>query len=412
MQKITGYSLDELKKIKLEDTYENKESRKRLLEALGRHGSVSDYPLRLKRKGGSVYDALLSISQVTYDGQHLIQTLCQDVTERNRAEELIKKTSEEWGRTFDAITELVFVADRNYRIVRANKKLCEALKKKPEELLGKRCYEVVHGTEEPWPDCPYKRTLETKEATSAEINDPNLGMLLLVTNSPIFDERGELVQCVHVAKDISERREALERLRVVNEKLGVVGGLTRHDIRNKLSAVAANSYLAKKTLHNDHKAWAYLREIETACRQTTKILDFAAAYEKLGTEELFFVDVDKAFEEAVSLIQGSQGVEVIRECHGLTVLADSLLRQLFYNLIDNSLKHGQKVRRIRVHSEEEKNRIELFYEDDGVGIPHAIKSKIFAGSSREDRGSGYGLYLVRRMMDVYGSWVYATICSM
>ena len=59
-------------------------------------------------------------------------------------------------------------------------------------------------------------------------------------------------------------------------------------------------------------------------------------YEMLGVEELVYVDVEKIVNEAASFFSDLRGVKVANECHGLTVLADSLLRQLFYNLIDNS----------------------------------------------------------------------------
>ncbi|MDI6905517.1 MAG: ATP-binding protein [Candidatus Bathyarchaeia archaeon] len=91
----------------------------------------------------------------------------------------------------------------------------------------------------------------------------------------------------------------------------------------------------------------------------------------------------------------------MNDCRGLTVLADSLLRQLFYNLIDNSLKYGEKISRIRVYYEETgKDQLKLVYEDDGVGIPKAEKEKIF----REGygKGTGYGLYLIEKMCEVYG----------
>jgi signal transduction histidine kinase len=86
----------------------------------------------------------------------------------------------------------------------------------------------------------------------------------------------------------------------------------------------------------------------------------------------------------------------------LTLLADSLLRQLFYNLIDNSLKYGEKLTQIRIRYEKSENQLKLVYEDDGVGISKDNKAKIFNEGFTTGKGSGYGLYLVRRMMDVYG----------
>ncbi len=98
--------------------------------------------------------------------------------------------------------------DKNRIITRVNKSTCDALKKKPEDLIGKHCYEVVHGTNEPWPNCPAGKTFETKQTVTAEINDRNIGLPLLITTSPILDAKGELIQCVHIAKDITEQKKA------------------------------------------------------------------------------------------------------------------------------------------------------------------------------------------------------------
>ena len=83
-------------------------------------------------------------------------------------------------------------------------------KKKPEELIGRHCYEIVHGTKEPWCNCPATKTFETKQVTTEEINDPNLGIPLLVTTSAILDEQGEVAQVIHLAKDITEQEKAEE----------------------------------------------------------------------------------------------------------------------------------------------------------------------------------------------------------
>lgn len=95
-------------------------------------------------------------------------------------------------------------------------------------------------------------------------------------------------------------------------------------------------------------------------------------------------------------------VKVVNECQGLIVKADSLLKQIFHNFIDNSLKHGEKVALIRLHFTKEGDGVKLFYEDNGVGVPEANKSKLFEVGFTTGKGSGLELYLIKKMMDVYG----------
>jgi signal transduction histidine kinase len=186
----------------------------------------------------------------------------------------------------------------------------------------------------------------------------------------------------------------------MEEKLRVVGRLTRHDVRNKLSAVTANTYLLKKRLGGDSEALERLSDVECAVRETTQIFDFARTYEKLGIEKLVYIDVEKTFNGAVQQFSDLQ-VKVVNDCSGLSVLADSLLTRLFYNLIDNSLKHGENVSKIRVYYiKAGQNQLKLVYEDNGVGIRKAEKLKIFREGYGKD--TGYGLYLIMKMCQVYG----------
>ena len=114
-----------------------------------------------------------------------------------------KAKSDEIRAIIDGIGDLLFVMDKNRVITQVNKSICDVFKKKPEELIGKYCYEIVHGTSCPWPDCPATETFETKQSVTKEITDPNLAIPLLVTTSPILDEQGEIAQVIHIAKDIT-----------------------------------------------------------------------------------------------------------------------------------------------------------------------------------------------------------------
>ena len=220
-----------------------------------------------------------------------------------------------------------------------------------------------------------------------------------------FDEKDQKlfeILASHAATAMSNLDRA-QKLDAMNEKLRVVGGLTRHDVRNKLSAITGNTHLLKKRLAGNSEASDRLGEIEKAVRHVVEIFDFARAYEMLGAEELVYIDVEKTVNEAISLFANQNNVKVVNDCHGLTVLADSLLRQLFYNLIDNSLKYGQKTARIRVCYEKTgQDSLKLVYEDDGVGIPTPEKPKLFREGYSTGGSTGYGLYLTKKIMEVYG----------
>jgi signal transduction histidine kinase len=236
---------------------------------------------------------------------------------------------------------------------------------------------------------------------------------------------GELLHAISQATDRKSAQERLKdkrltavekeleaataKLEMMNEKLRVTGGLTRHDVRNKLSIITGNAYLARKELAGNKKVQDYLKEMEIAVQQAVRIFDFAKAYEMLGVEELAYVDVERTVDEAVSLFSDLKGAKVTTDCHGLCVLADSLLMQLFSNLIDNSLKHGRKTTRIRVYYEETgQDELKLVYEDDGVGIPAEEKSKLFKERFSTGGRPGYGLYLIGKTVEVYGWMIQET----
>jgi signal transduction histidine kinase len=182
----------------------------------------------------------------------------------------------------------------------------------------------------------------------------------------------------------------------------VIGGLTRHDVQNKLMVVKGNTFLLRKKIGNNPELTPYLNSIDKALLDTERLFEFSRLYEKIGSEQIKEINVEQSFEEAISFFENLENKDVTNECHGLIILADSLLTQLFYNLIDNSLKHGEKVTKIRLSFLTSKNSTDLVYEDDGLGIPKDIKSKLFTKGFTTGNGSGNGLALIKQIVDVYG----------
>ena len=133
----------------------------------------------------------------------------------------------------------------------------------------------------------------------------------------------------------------------------------------------------------------------------TRILDFSKNYESLGSERRTQTDVGKAIDQAASLFNGFKGAELVNECRGFTILADSMLVTVFHNLIDNSLKYGKNLSKIRIyHTQEADGSQSLIYEDDGCGISSQDKDRLFTKGFGQ--GTGLGLYLIKRTCEIYG----------
>ncbi len=140
-------------------------------------------------------------------------TLMRIEEKRIKAEEDIKKAAKDWSATFDAITDFIFVIDKDSRIVRANKVFTDFMKMKPEDIVGEKCFKIVHWVEKPWPGCPHQQTIADKKTHTEEVFDPRIGLPLLVSTSPIYDDNGEFIGSVHIAKDISALKKAQQELR-------------------------------------------------------------------------------------------------------------------------------------------------------------------------------------------------------
>ncbi len=138
------------------------------------------------------------------------QSIGEDITERKRAEEEIIRAKEEWERTFMAVPDLIAIIDKQHRIVRINKAMGERMGVAPDEAVGMVCYECIHGTKEPPNFCPHIKLLADGQEHMEEIYEEHLGGYFIVSVSPLRDDDGSLLGCVHIARDITERKKAEE----------------------------------------------------------------------------------------------------------------------------------------------------------------------------------------------------------
>jgi len=294
--------------------------------------------------------------------------------------------------------EFVAYFDMNHKTVWANRALCNWLGQPVEKVIGRTCLEIISQTKT-CGNCPVVKTLKTGQTESAEVLLPN-GKLLWMDAYPILDKMGQMQGAVEISTDITDFRKTGNEIINLNEKLDVLGKMTRHDIKNKLQVINSHIFLVERQGKGENTPeWRALQAVKQSSIQIGEILDFAKDFELLGSEKLAYINIGGVFNEACALSQGLKEVKIVNDCGGLSVLADSLLRELFYNLVDNSLKYGETITQIRCSFKEDGDQLNLIYEDDGVGIPLGMKQRLFTKGF--GKGTGLGLYLIRKMIETY-----------
>ena len=313
---------------------------------------VSIREFRLKRKNGQTVNVFLSCARLP--GGKLI-TFCQDITELKKAEEESSRNKAYLESILNTVLSgIIIVNGKTHEIVDVNSHALTLLGASKEQVVGEVCHKFV---------CPAEKGKCPATDLGQDIMNSELTLLALNGNRiPIIKsvsrlKEGDTTYLIENFVDISDRKnaetkieESSRKIKDMNEKLRVVGSLTRHDVRNKLSTVNGYAYLLRRKHLDQADIVEGMDKIEKAVKDSVRIFEFAKMYEQLGVEELTFVDVDKVVDEAVALFSGLT-LKVVNDCQGLYVRADSFLRQMFYNFIDNTRKYGEKATAIKVHCE-------------------------------------------------------------
>jgi PAS domain S-box-containing protein len=367
-----------------------------------------------KRVDGATFPADVLLTRMSLKGRNVLQATVRDITELKKAEEAIKFQAE----LLNHVGQAVIMVDRNRTIRFWNKAAEKLYGWSEEQALGQKVNELLGGAS-PEEVAEVSKRLMAGESWSTEVLTKNRDgsvVPVILNRTPIYNGDGEFVGGASITTDITLQKNteadltfalnslsnSLDKIQELNEKLRLVGGLTRHDVRNKLSAVTGYAYILKKKHGDQADIVDGLGKMEQAVDEIVRIFDFAKIYEQIGAEELTYINVEEKLNEAVALFSGPIPT-IINECHGLTVLADSFLKQLFLNFIDNTRKYGVKTTTIRVYFEKaDQDSLKLVYEDDGVGVPLENKPRLFSEGFSTGGSTGFGLFLTKKMMDVYG----------
>jgi PAS domain S-box-containing protein len=199
-----------------------------------------------------------------------------------------------------------------------------------------------------------------------------------------------------LVEEIDERRQVENALHQINAKLNLVSSIARHDILNRLTVIYGIISLLQEGI-SDPTISDYLKKAEESAIAIRRQIEFTGDYKNMGLEKADWQNVNDSLRQSCGNMD-LKAVTLDIFTNNLEIFADPWLNKVFFNLIDNTLRYGERVTKITVSSHESEEGLELVFEDNGIGISFDEKEKIFERGY--GKNIGYGLFMVREILAI------------
>ena len=389
---------------------------------------------------------------VGYDG------LIRDITARKAAEEQLVKSEAFYHSLVETLPQHIIRKDLNERFTFANQRFCQLLGKRLEEIIGQTDFDFFKPelAEKYQKDDRYViktgKTFDTVEVNQAPGGEKRY---VNVIKTPIYDAKGRVIGIQGIFWDITEKRQAEEKLQRANEELlkshqdlkaaqrqliqaakmesiGTLAAGVAHEVKNPLAVLAMGvNYLEKNIRERDDNIALVLNEMRDAITRADKItrglLDFSAARQLDVRAE----DLNAMLEGTLLLLRHEltrQRIELVTEFASdlpRVAIEKNQIQQVFVNIFMNAIQAmgGGGTLRVRtskqrlarsLHDEGSRSSEQLFLGDEvvlaeitdsGPGIPHEHLAKIFDPfftTKPTGIGTGLGLPVSKKIVELHG----------
>ena len=418
---MLGYTPEEVRKLHTWDWDKNFPPEK-LLE-MGRAVDEKGLHLETKhhRKDGSVIDVDISINGTVVAGQKLIFCVCRDITKRKQAEEALQTEKNKLESLLGAIEYTLTIQDRDYNIIYQNEPSMIA---SGGDRLGEKCYRAYEGRDKVCEDCPVEKAFKDGKSHTVERKTmlPS-GEVTFWENtaSPIKDARGEIVSCLELARNITERRRAEEALKAAqerlirSEKLAAIGQLASgvgHELRNPLGAIkTAVQYVKRKVAASElpasePKALEFLSLIDEEVDRANKVITDLLSFSRVAKPAVSLVKVEGIIRDALNHVAVPGNVNLVTGVSPelpMVMVDAGQIQQVFVNVILNALEAMPEGGRLEIRASSKDDSVTVECTDTGSGIPEAVVGKIFEPLfTTKAKGIGLGLAMSKSIMERHG----------
>jgi len=359
----------------------------------------------------------------------------EDITDRKKAEEEIRRARQDWEDIFQAISHPTIIIDTEHSILNANRAILKAAGMSLDALRGMKCYEIFHTSAAPPPMCPARLLVETGTTTTVEMEMEALGGYFLVSCTPVLDNEGKIAKIIHIATDITDRkrmedeREALRAQLVQAQKMEAVGTLAgglAHDFNNILQVTLgyAEILLMDKAFPDAYRT--HIKMISESSRRGSDLAKRLLVFSRKTKVELRPIDLNQCVMDARKLLERTIpkmiSIELFLEDDLPSIQGDPTeLEQVLVNLAINArdaMPDGGRLtfetRRILLDEEYARTHygctpgqyVLLAVSDTGVGMDKATLNRIyepFFTTKESGKGTGLGLSVVYGIIKQHGA---------
>jgi PAS domain S-box-containing protein len=460
---MLGYSRDELIGYTLNHLFDTLNCNI-ITKQLAKHkaGDNKSFEIEWTKKEGQKLSTIVSPStQFDADGNfkgHFI--VVTDITERKQAEAAIEQLKRQNELILNSVGEGISGLDKNGLTIFVNPAACNMLGFQANELIGKYFHDIAHhtrldGTAYPVEKCPTLRVL--KNGMTYHINDEvfwrkdGTSFPIEYTSTPILDENSQMMGVVVTFQDITKRKQAEEALlkeraslaqrvgertaelsrinaelvRAVRMKDEFLANMS-HELRTPLNAILAGAEILQELVFGsmNDKQLRYAHAIESSGRHLLGLINDILDLSKIeaGKMELQVetVSVKEICQTSMEFIKGlalKKRLKVFTNFDGTVkvIQADPRrFKQILINLLNNAVKFTCEKQTIglEVVSDREHEVVHFTVWDTGIGIAESDMKKLFqtfvqvdSRLSRRFEGTGLGLALVRRLVELHGGSV-------
>ena len=375
----------------------------------------------MERKDETIIWVEINTALIKQKDKKVVIGFVREIGERKRVEERLEQAAEEWRTTFDSISDLIMIHDKDNRILRVNKAVADLLKTTPKGIIGKFCHEVMHGTNEPPVNCPHLRTIVSGKSSELETFNSVVGVHFEESASPMFNDKGEITGSVIVARDVTQQKRMEEQL-ILTDRLASIGELSSgiaHELNNPLTSVIGFSQLLM-----DSDIPANIKEdlgiVNSEAQRAAAIVKNLLTFARKHPPVKQLSQVNAVIEDVLRLRAYEQKVNNIEiENHLAPNLPEIMIdhfqmQQVFLNIMVNAefaMLEAHHRGKLIITTEKLEGIIRISFVDDGPGITKENLKHIFDPfftTKEVGKGTGLGLSICHGIVTEHGGKIYAT----